>query len=456
MIISPLWNYLDFISEQHLIYGCAVIIVISTSIIAVDFVTFQDNNPDDKLEEQADLPFSEREQVVPPANGITVIGDHPGDRLIAFAPDGRLLYYNDTFDRYHDVDPSPTGKTTIEVVGVEYINQDKTRNFVQRINLTTGETEILYTHIVPRTDATHRWHDVDRLGPNRLVVADIYRDSVFIVNTTTEERTYEWHAQDAYSLSTGGSWPDDWTHVNDVEALEDGRIMVSLRNQDSVVFIRPGEGMLENQTLGAENNYEILYEQHNPDYIPKERGGPAVVVADSQNNRIVEYQRTNGSWNQTWVWSDSEMRWPRDADRLPNGHTLIADSNSNRIIEVNESGAIVWEVNGITNYEVERLGTGDESSGGYSAKKLDLQSRTKEDPRESKSSSSVISSFRQLVVALIPTKIANAIRFITPPWMTFWSTGALALDTVAGVLLVVIGLKRSRYHIRSPIIKSGE
>ena len=76
---------------------------------------------------------------------------------------------------------------------------------------------------VPRTDRPHRWHDVDRVGPNRLAVADIGRDSVFVVDTRTGERTYEWSAQSAYDLDSGGPFPRDWTHLNDVEHLPDGR-----------------------------------------------------------------------------------------------------------------------------------------------------------------------------------------------------------------------------------------
>jgi hypothetical protein len=33
---------------------------------------------------------------------------------------------------------------------------------------------------------------------------------------------------------------------------------------------------------------------------------------------------------------------PYEADRLPNGHTLIADNNHRRVIEVNPAGEIIW------------------------------------------------------------------------------------------------------------------
>ncbi|MFC7195040.1 hypothetical protein ACFQL4_10875 [Halosimplex aquaticum] len=150
---------------------------------------------------------------------------------------------------------------------------------------------------------------------------------MFVLNTTTKEIEWEWEAQTDFPLSGGGPYPNDWTHVNDIEVLPDGRFMVSLRNQDQVVFLKQGTGLLENQTLGAEDDHDVLYEQHNPDFIPAERGGPAVLVADSENDRVVEYQREGGNWTRTWKWSDGTVDWPRDADRLPNGNTLIVDSN---------------------------------------------------------------------------------------------------------------------------------
>ena len=87
--------------------------------------------------------------------------------------------------------------------------------------------------------------------------------------------------------------------------------MADIRNQDQIVFIEPGRGVLANRTLGAEVDFSTLRGQHNPDYIPESRGGPAVLVADSHNDRAVEYQlrddassetpRADGSAvNETW------------------------------------------------------------------------------------------------------------------------------------------------------------
>jgi hypothetical protein len=169
-----------------------------------------------------------------------------------------------------------------------------------------------------------------------------------------------------------GGKEGDWTHINDVEVLPDGRVMVSVRNMDQVVFLAPDTGQdgtwgaQETWSLGTDDRHSVLFEQHNPDYIPASRGGPAVLVADSENGRVVEYERSNETWNRTWGWTDARLQWPRDADRLPSGNTLVVDSHGDRVLEVRPDGRITWSVTVGMPYDAERLGTGDESAGGES------------------------------------------------------------------------------------------
>lgn len=404
--------------------------------------------------EQSKLPFSDRDPIAPPRNNVTVMtgqgfGDRPGDALIALAPDGRVLYYNDSHAEYQDVDPSPEGKSTVLYVASDYLNKTEcdasvncVRDVVERVNLSTGETDRIYSFTAPDR-VNQKMHDVDRIGENRLLIADIAYDRVAIVNTTTGIVEWQWEAQQAFPFSGGGDYPSDWTHVNDVEHLPDGRIMASLRNQDQVIFLDRDRGLQSNWTLGAENDYSTLFEQHNPDYVPAADGGPAVLVSDSHNNRIVEYERSNGSWRQTWVWTDEKMQWPRDADRLPNGHTLIVDSNGGRLLEIDRDGEIVWTVKVKSLYEAERLGTGDESAGGTSATKANLTSENEQrtDSRPESTETTVTEaadsqqsfSVRSALRGLIPLKLWNGIAFVLPAW-----TGILEVIALCGILFTGI------------------
>jgi len=360
--------------------------------------------------------------------------------IVALAPDGRVRYLNDTYGNYFDVDPDPPGsRTVLYVAGSRFdpcppglaaraaadveVDDGCALVAVERTNLSTGATTRLHTAVT----GWDVWHDVDRIGESRLLVADIARDRVFVLNTTTDAVEWAWDAERDLRESSGGR-PGDWTHLNDVEHLPDGRVMVSLRNQDRVAFLEPGSesgsgpGLIEGWTLGAEDDHGVLYEQHNPDYVPAERGGPAVVVADSENNRVVEYRRADGEWRRAWTWRDDRLRWPRDADRLPNGHTLVTDSQGNRVMEVDERGEIVWRVAIGTPYEAERLGTGDESATGRSPQPTDGGARARDGGGTTGSPGPL-----SWLVAFLTGPVVNGLLYVAPRWVTVGDLPALAV-----------------------------
>ncbi|GAA0673759.1 hypothetical protein GCM10009020_21080 [Natronoarchaeum mannanilyticum] len=389
--------------------------------------------------------------------------------ITAFEPNGSLQYYNNSHTKYFDVDPVEGESMTVEYAATDTIHTSGpncrsppcARNILERANLSTGETEVIYERMDHRETAAE-WHDVDRINETHVVVADMVADQIFVVNTETEIITWMWDAQSEFPLDEGGAYPGDWAHLNDVEVLPDGRIMASLRNQDQVVFINRSTGLQEDWTLGAEDEYDVQYEQHNPDYIPEERGGPAVVVADSENGRVQEFQREDGEWVRTWQWADEQMQWPRDADRLPNGNTLIADSNGKRVVEVAPDGDIVWEVPMSLPYDVERLETGDESAGGHSAQELGLESQTVEESEESGGGTFGFDPFDRVestVAGLVPHRIHNGIVYISPVWMGDTEFGAAFVAILAA--LSWIGLE-SRWKLRdagvgfrSPVTRRG-
>jgi hypothetical protein len=417
--------------------GLAALVVVASLTLLVSWY----QTPPDAVAAaaaQSETPLSEREAVVPERPNATVVTtDPPGGTsgtaaIVAYTDDGRTLYHNDTYGNYFDVDPDPPGsRTVLYVAGTRHddcpdalvarangsFEDGCAEVVIERANLTTGETERLHS-AVTEWDI---WHDVDRLSEDRLVVADIADDRVFTLDTTTGAVEWEWRAEADFDRAESGGQPGDWTHVNDVESLEDGRIMASLRNHDRVVFIEPGSGVQRDWTLGAEDAYGILYEQHNPDYIPASQGGPAVLVGDSENNRVVEYQRVDGQWRQTWTWQDSGLRWPRDADRLPNGHTLVTDSQGDRVLEVDENGAVVWSIRVPTPYEAERLGTGDESTNGTS--RQTLTNETAGDSATGEETTGLA-----WVVAFVTGPLTNGLLYVAPGWMRF------------GDLLVALGL----------------
>jgi len=405
--------------------------------------------------QDSDLPHTISESEL---KGATLIASQSGSLSVA-SQGGTIIARMSAHDAYFDVDRVESlGSATVLYAAVDIIPRDEcgwqskcVRNVVETYNLTTGETKLLYEQTIPDETAP-QWHDADYIGDGKIVVADMSRDRVFIANTTTGIITWQWQAGQAFDPSSGGDNPQDWTHLNDVEALPGDRIMVSMRNQDQLIFINNSEGVDESWTLGEDRDpsatNRTLYAQHNPDYITPENGGPAVLVADSEQDRIVEFQRTESGWTQTWEYGVN-LGWPRDADRLPNGHTLITDSHNKRVIEINERNEIVWQANAPLPYDAERIGTGQESSGGESAIQLGLSSAT-----ESSTDDSLLGRIKALGRQIFPGNIVNAISFVNSKYpISFTGMAAAAVSIPLLCLWMLLEFRWSDYIIVPPIKK---
>jgi len=260
---------------------------------------------------------------------------------------------------FFDVDPLPDGNLLV-------VSPRAGETLVYELDPDTEQR--VWSQRLPYEDT----HDVDMLSEDELVVghmrawnesAGVSDDEVVVYNLTSDRVTWRWRFRNHYPNDTDGGMNADWTHVNDVDVIDEHRLLLSPRNFDQVVILNRTSGEIENR-LGSDGDAGTMFEQHNPDYLTGEDGTPTILVADSGNDRVVEYAYRNGSWERTWTVGGDALRWPRDADRLPNGNTLIVDSLNHRVIEITPRGRIVWEYYATWGpYDAERLGTGDESSG---------------------------------------------------------------------------------------------
>jgi len=321
----------------------------------------------------------ERGTINQSANGTTVIsvqgfklsgqssGKKPA-RLVGAGPNGTTDWnYNASsgINWFYDVDPLDDG--TLLVVGA-----NRSGTIVTKYDPDADET-VWIEHF-----DIHDTHDVDLINGDQLLIANMRHynesadrndDRLFIYDRGDEEVVWEYHFRNRYNRSDGGDYTDDWTHVNDVDKIGEGRYLASPRNMDEVVVVNRSQKAVT-MSLGSDGNHTILHEQHNPQYLTGADGTPTILVADSENDRIVEYARTNGTWERTWTLK-GDFNWPRDADRLPNGNTLITDSLNHRAMEVTPTGKIVWEYFAPWgSYEAERVQLGDEP-GGPTIRQLD-------------------------------------------------------------------------------------
>ena len=320
--------------------------------------------------------------ITEPAEGMTVVsvqgykwGDRSGKKpakLVGVGPKGQIKWVHHNAAKYdvvwgYDVDPMANGNVFVTAT----VKGHKT--IVYELDPRTQER--VWTETFDLADT----HDADLINNGTEILLANMRnyhennqtngDRIFVYNRTTDEIEWQWHFDDHYDpKNTEENYTDDWTHVNDVDKVDDGRYLLSPRNFDQAIVVDRSSGDIV-MKLGEDGKKDILNEQHNPDYLESENGTPTILVADSDNGRITEYTNpdgdlTNGQgWNRAWTLK-GDLAWPRDADRLPNGNTLVTDSRHSRVVEVTPEGEIVWEFYAPwLVYDAARVTDADESGG---------------------------------------------------------------------------------------------
>jgi len=314
-------------------------------------------------------------------------------------------------------------------------------------------------------------HDVARMPDGRLLVANMREyeagvsdDRLFVYDRDEGSVDWAWRFRDHYPNETNGGFAEDWTHVNDVDVIDDegGYVLTSPRNFDQVIVVdRQTDEVV--MRLGEDGAHDVLFEQHNPDYLEREDGTPVLLVADSENDRVVEYERDCGEadprlgagtppeeceWNR--VWTVDGLNWPRDADRLPNGNTLVTDTLNHRVVEITPRGEVVWEFHASWGpYDAERGGRG---SNGPPISELDRNGTYTVDGGDGESSAgryAVPDALEDIGATVAPLagitdwlsrRYAHVEPWIRPVWMSSWA----ALSTVLGVtLLAGWGVRRT-------------
>ncbi|WP_128477413.1 hypothetical protein [Halorussus pelagicus] len=296
---------------------------------------------------------------------------HEG-KAVELNPQGDIVW---EYDDPHDVfDVEALGPDRVQVSSATEISDANcpeqyrndgfsncVRNSLAILNQTNNEVVWEYAWFDAELHE-HELHDSDHYtvaGEDRWVMVDMGNDRVFAVNRDKEIQ-WQWNATDTYDRPDRMGPESDWTHMNDVDRLRPGVFQVSLRNFDTVVelHVENGSGPIDRgvsvePVVGPnqfDGNSDMLYEQHNPDRIADDH----LIVADSEHDRVVEL---NASGDVVWEFGGgATLKWPRDADRQPNGHTLVADSYNDRVVEVSDDGEIVWAVEtGALPYEADRL-----------------------------------------------------------------------------------------------------
>ena len=174
----------------------------------------------------------------------------------------------------------------------------------------------------------------------------------FLVEMTTSGSVvWEWRAwehldPDTDRITALQDGREEWTHGNAIHEEPDGNLLVSFRDISTVIRIERGTGRIL-WKLGA----PPLSGQHAPNRLANGNilmfdNGPHRLDDTFPFSRAIE---VNPATNEI-VWKYQEARmWnffsPRisNAERLPNGNTLINEGMFGRFFEVTPQGDVVWE-----------------------------------------------------------------------------------------------------------------
>jgi hypothetical protein len=145
--------------------------------------------------------------------------------------------------------------------------------------------------------------------------------------------------------------PDDRDplHTNSVEIFHsDGRMLalLSIRNIDTVAVLDMAAGEIVWAATGP------WHKQHEAQFV-----GDNLLLFDNmglgEQSRVLELERE--SLGMVWSFTEPGFFTKRAGaqQRLPNGNTLITESDKGRLLEVTRGGRIVWEYVNPLSYEVD-------------------------------------------------------------------------------------------------------
>jgi hypothetical protein len=279
--------------------------------------------------------------------GVQGVGSYTSDGFAGRVAGGEDGWRESSADTYFDVTPLEDGTVLAAFTENDPADcgpYDDCARTGYRVIDPAGPRVLSEWSFPVRTHTNSEVHDVEPLPGGGYLVADMDRERVLVVEDGSVE--WSWNASSRYDPPADPT-RTDWLHINDVDRIAEGRYLVSVRNANQILVLDRDEGVVEviNEDPDGGDRIRgdpaVLHRQHNPQWL----GDGAVLVADSENHRVVELHRTaDGTWRPAWVLTGAggtAFDWPRDADRLADGTTLVTDTRNARLLVVDEEGRLL-------------------------------------------------------------------------------------------------------------------
>ena len=203
------------------------------------------------------------------------------------------------------------------------VELDETNNEIRSL-VTVSEIpeEIVWYYV-----ATMPW-DAERLSDGNTLITEYGGHTVTEV---TPAGAIVWQ----YGTGTQGSGPGELNCPHAVKRLSSGNTLIADYNNHHVIEVNSSGATVWQYGTGTPGSGT---NQLNFPTDAERLSGGNTLIADRSNNRVIEVDN-----DKTIVWEMTGLNHPFDADRLDNGNTLITDYRNHRVIEVDLSGAIVWQ-----------------------------------------------------------------------------------------------------------------
>lgn len=192
--------------------------------------------------------------------------------------------------------------------------------------------KIVWSYLTSKID-----HDAQRLPNGDTIFVfgmnDQKSDAQVVEVNTNGEVVWSWYAKDYFDKAPYADISDaGWTHTNAVIRLSNGNTLISLRNFDMVAEVDPQGAIV--RTIGE----GTLIQVHGPEILAN--GNIVAALPNTQTLRAIEIDSNSGAvvWQFNWEGDAGA----RDANRLPNGNTLVVGLT--KIVEVTNEGEIVWQL----------------------------------------------------------------------------------------------------------------
>ena len=261
--------------------------------------------------------------------------------------------------KWHYAEMLPNGNLVAIIKDEKIIELDWNNKLVWETNIRAhhdfARLENGNTIVVSRKDKPNPWQKDKMLAIDELVEFDINGNKVW-------QWDYAEHLAEIAKLALQPVPPDksfrDWPHINTCEVLppnplsknddrfKAGNLLLCGRHSNTIFIIDKksgqivwawGPGVLEGPHMPTMlKNGNILVYDNGHHLSKNSRGYTRVLEINPLNGKILwQYQAKKNSD----IFSPSRG----SNDRLSNGNTLIAESDSGHLIEVTHEGDIVWE-----------------------------------------------------------------------------------------------------------------